>query len=475
MSKERNLDAGQEIFERAQADLVSGNIDVAERAFNYLLDRNKKNPDLWFFAGTCAMSKGYKTIAEKMFKECINRDARSVSAYNNLGNIYKEELKEKEAEKCFRKALEFFPKNASPELQKEISGIWNNLATLYVNNGTPDKAIEYCNNGLKYDTDNYKLLWNRSLAHLENSEWTQGWLDYEAGLKGEGKRKKRDYGVPEWDGTPGKTVVVYGEQGIGDEILFSSIIPDMAKDVNVILDCHPRLAGIFRNTWPHISVYGTRKEENPAWTKFEKIDYKISIGSIGRFYRNKNSDFPSHNGYLRSDKTLNDVYKNKLIKLGRKPKIGISWKGGYMATRKDLRSIPLVEWKDVFSLDADFISLQYTSEAEAEAKQAEEHFGIKIHHWKDAIDDYDETAGLVSELDLVISVCTSVIHLAGALNTPCYVLTPSRPAWRYGLKENTMIWYPSVHLYRQTGEDWVNVFKNVSEDACSLFQKNIAV
>lgn len=77
MSKERNLDAGQEIFERAQADLVAGNIDVAERAFNYLLDRNKTNPDLWFFAGTCAMTKGYKTIAEKMFKECINRDARS--------------------------------------------------------------------------------------------------------------------------------------------------------------------------------------------------------------------------------------------------------------------------------------------------------------------------------------------------------------------------------------------------------------
>src|SRR4030067_3020281 len=103
---EKNL-VGQEILERAQQDLVSGNLDVAERAFNYLLDRNKKNPDLWFFVGTCAMTKGYKALAEKMFKECIARDPKSVSAYNNLGYIYKDELKDHEAEKCFRKSLEF--------------------------------------------------------------------------------------------------------------------------------------------------------------------------------------------------------------------------------------------------------------------------------------------------------------------------------------------------------------------------------
>ncbi len=472
---EKNL-VGQEILERAQKDLIAGNIDVAERAFNYLLDRNRNNPDLWFFSGTCQMHRKYNAVAEMMFKKNISLDPNSVSAFNNLGIIYKDELREKEAEDCFMKALEKFPKEASPEVQQEIVGIWNNIATMYVNNGTPDKAIDFCNKGLKIDPDNKKVLWNRSLALLEKGEWEQGWKDYEAGHDDDGKRKKRNYGdIPKWDGSKGKTVIVYGEQGLGDEILFTSIIPDMMKVCNVILDCHPRLVRILQNTWPDIPIYGTRKEKEVTWHLRHKADAKISVGSLGQFFRNKESDFPQHTGYLIPDSGIVKKYSDKLKSLGSRPKIGISWKGGYMVTRKDLRTIPLTEWDEVFSLDADFISLQYTDNAEAEITEAEKKFGIKIHHWQEAIEDYDETAALVKSLDLVISVCTSVIHLSGALNVPCWVLTPSRPAWRYGIKSSRMSWYPSVVLYRQVKDGWSDVFKKVREDACNLFQKNIAI
>jgi len=472
---EKNL-VGQEILERAQKDLVEGNLDVAERAFNYLLDRNKNNPDLWFYSGTCLMQREFYSVAELMFNKCLELDKHSVAAYNNLGTLCKEQQRNEEAEVYFRKALQFFPKHCSEETEKEKAGIWNNLATLYVNNGTPDKAIEYCNNGLEYLPGNQKILWNRSLAHLEKGEWKKGWDDYESGHEDDGKRRKRDYlNVPIWDGTHGQTVIVYGEQGIGDEIMFSSMLPEMAKVCNVVLDCHPRLANIFRDSFQNIPVFGTRKEKQVEWHTRYKVDAKIAIGSLGQFFRNSEESFPKHSGYLVPDKSVVAKYKEKLSALGQRPKIGISWKGGYMKTRKDLRTVPLTQWDDLFSMDADFISLQYTAHAEKEIEEAEKKFGIKIHHWQDTVDDYDETAGLIGALDLVISVCTSVIHLSGAMNAPCFVLTPSKPAWRYGLKDKSMVWYPSVTLYRQTGSDWSDVMKNVKEDTCRLFQKNIAV
>lgn len=466
--------AGQEIIERAQKDLAEGNLDVAERAFNYLLDRNKGNPDLWFFSGTCAMQRGYRAQAEIMLKKCLSIDPGAVAAYNNLGSVYKEENRDKEAEECFRKAIKIFPKTKDEAVQREIADIWNNLATLYVNNGTPDKAIEYCNKGLEVEPNNTKLLWNKSLAELEKGDWKQGWKDYEADRDGK-KRKKRDYGdIPVWDGTPGKTVIVYGEQGIGDEILFMSMINDLKKKCNVIIDCHPRMANIFRDSFPDIPVYGTRKEEFTTWHNLYKVDAKIACGSLGQFFRNSDEDFPKHEGYLVADKAIVQKYKEKLAALGSRPKIGISWKGGYMSTRKDLRTIFLDKWRKIFEIDADFISLQYTHNAHKEAEEAEKLFGVKIHHWQDTIDDYDETAGLVKSLDLVISVCTSVIHLSGALNVPCFVLTPARPAWRYGIERRDMVWYPSVTLYRQTRDGWEDVMSNVKEDTCSLFQNRIA-
>ncbi len=472
---DKGREVAKELIETARLDLEKGNLDPAERCFNYLLDRNPKSPDLWFYAGTCQLQRGFLVVAEMMFKKCLELDKHSVAAYNNLGNMYKLQQRVEEAEKYFNLALKYFPKDADEEVQKELGGVYNNLATIYVSNGTPDKAIEYCEQGLKYTPTSPRLLWNRSLALLEKRQWAAGWYGYDAGFanSNEGKRKNKPYeqNYPVWDGTKGKTVVIYGEQGLGDEILFSSMLPEVMKDANVIIDAHPRLANIFRNSFPGIPVYGTRKEKETPWTELYTIDARIAVGSLGRFYRKTDGDFPKHNGYLKADKDISEKYRQRLAAMGSRPKIGISWKGGYLSTGKKLRSIPLEQWGPIFGLDADFISLQYTSEADVEAEAAENKFGIKIHHWQDVIDDYDETAGLVDNLDLLISVTTSIVHLFGAMGKPAWAMTPAKSNWNWGLSGTEMIWYPSVKLYRQTGEEWDTVIRQISEDACRLFQK----
>lgn len=459
----------KEIFERAIKDLQEGRIAEAEHGLNWLLDRKPDNPDLLFYLGTCLMKRGFFALPEMLLKKALEINPNGVSAWNNLGALLKDDNRIEEAEAAFRKALELYG-DGDP---KELSTMYSNLATLYVNAGNPQKALEYSDKAVELDAENQQARWNRGLAHLEMGLWKEGWEGYECGFVGS-KRKDKTYPIdlPVWDGTEGKNVIVYGEQGLGDEIMFASMIGELSKRANIVYDAHPRLADIMRTSFPEIPVYGTRKTDEMPWFKFHTYDAKISIGSLGKFFRNKAEDFPK-TPYLKADPVLSKKYKKKLSQC-KKPKIGISWKGGYKKTRKDLRSVTLEQLAPIFKFDADFFSLQYTPTAKEEVDAFCDSAGMAIHHWQPEIDNYDLTAALVDNLDLVISVCTSIVHLSGAMGKECWCLTPSQPAWRYGIAGD-MPWYDSVKLFRQEGEDWETTINKVYEGLCLRFQTAIAV
>jgi ADP-heptose:LPS heptosyltransferase len=187
------------------------------------------------------------------------------------------------------------------------------------------------------------------------------------------------------------------------------------------------------------------------------------MGTLPLFLRRRSSDFPSHTGYLKADARRVAYWKAMLATLPGRRKVGISWRGGLATTQRSFRSIPLAAWLPILStLGIDFVSLQYGEvDAELGVLRAS---GASLTHWQDAIDDYDETAALVSALDLVVSVQTAVVHLAGALGQRAKVLITAQPEWRYGAT-GSMIWYPSVRLYRQeTPGDWKPVIEAVRSD-----------
>jgi ADP-heptose:LPS heptosyltransferase len=131
--------------------------------------------------------------------------------------------------------------------------------------------------------------------------------------------------------------------------------------------------------------------------------------------------------------------------------------------------MPLADWAPLLALrGAMFVSLQYHSDAGEEVADLNRDLGLAVQHWPDALDDYDETAALVTALDAVVSVCTAVIHLGGGLGRPVRVIVPSSPEWRYGVRGDRMPWYPSVRLYRQAeAGDWSGVMARVAEDLCA--------
>jgi ADP-heptose:LPS heptosyltransferase len=165
-------------------------------------------------------------------------------------------------------------------------------------------------------------------------------------------------------------------------------------------------------------------------------------------FRSKPEDFPGK-PYLKADPERRIQWR-ALFDTLRKPVIGIAWTGGLNNTGKKKRSLKLEDLEPIFrSIDATWVSLEYR-DRDDEIQAFYEKTGIQIHQWKRATrtEDYDDTAGLVAELDLVVSVSTAVIHLAGALGKDCWVLVPNKPRWFY-LLEGEIPWYKSVKLFRQ--------------------------
>lgn len=385
---------------------------------------------------------------------------------NALGTCYKHENKTEEAREFFTKAQEGIPLNAD---------IQNNLGTLYINEGSPTKALEHLDLALALSPGHPQAAWNKSLAHLELGDYERGWATYDAGMDAK-VRAERNYAatpLPAWKGESGQVVVVYGEQGIGDEIMFASCLPDLiARSKQVVFDCHKKLHSLFANSFPGIDIYPTREDEMLTWpvladgkTLRYPFDSRIAIGSLPALLRPNIESFPG-TPYIKPPVEAEARWCARLANLSRRPKIGISWIGGHKRTRVEVRSTTLEQLLPILQQDADFISLQYT-ECSAEIAEFEAKHGIHIHQFNEAVQspNYADTAALVANLDLVITVCTSVVHLAGAMGVPTWVLTPSRPAWRYRLDIDYMPWYGrTVTLFRQqhNSVDWKPVVAEVA-------------
>lgn len=379
--------------------------------------------------------------------------------WNNMALCYQETEQPEEALKCFIKALSRNPNDTFA--LANISKLYNDL-------GEPLKAINCTDKALRLNPKLLEARYNKGISLLTLGQWKEGWEGYEHNLGKHKGRRERVYGtIPRWTGEKELTLIAYGEQGVGDEINFASCIPDLQKQNKVIIECDKRLENLFRRSF-NCDVYGTRYFKGGLeWPTKHPIDATVAFGSLPGHFRNADSDFPG-TPYLIPDPERVVMWRALLDSLGPKMKVGIAWTGGIRKTFRHLRSLTLKELSPIWRQDATFVCLQYKDAAD-EVAEVEAETGIKIHHWPHATmtKDMDDQVALMSQLDLVITVQQTAVHIGGALGVPTWAMIPKTPLWRYGLTGDKMPWYNSARLYRQK-KDWLFTIDEVAYDLKKL-------
>lgn len=433
-------------LERAKSLVQGGDPDGA---FDILDSVLKQNPSEVYalIMATSILDKARRHTTAYQFAERAVRLAPKISAtWTNYGRISEQLCQFEEAEKAFNMAVQLSGKPESLALNL------NNLAALYVTTGRWEQAIKTANDCLKVDPENKKAKGNLGVAQLAVKDWKNGWENYGQILGSDHRKiiKYRSKDEPEWDGTPDKTVVIYGEQGLGDELSFASMVPDAIRICKkVIIDCDDRLEGIFKRSFPKAKIYGTRNKHEIAWDKEDcNPDYSIAIGQLGKIFRNSDSDFTG-DPYLVPDKERHVMWR-EYFKTKPSPVIGIAWSGGLPWTGDRYRRWTLDKLQPLFdSVNAHWVCLEY-KDAE---KEINSFAGAEINQYKYATltKNYDDTAGLVSACDLVIGMQTSVCHLAAAMGIETWVFSNvMTPQWRYGKAEDdTVPWYSSMKVFKQ--------------------------
>lgn len=442
------------IYKRARELIDSDDIERADKILN---DHLLKNPDdALALAMVVEIMKKAKRIpaAYHLAKRVTELRPDRAEAWCSLGGAAQGLWRLDEAIGHYKRAQQL----AVSRNQKAL--YTNNIASTMLDSGSFVKSESVCREAFKFDSNDMSVRHNLGLSLLGQRKWKEAWPFYSASV-GSKARLKVKYKKPEeptWDGSKGKIVAVYGEQGLGDEICAASMLPDVIRDSSrVIVDCDHRLQGLFRRSFPQASVHGTRWKPGDWKAEADTIEASIAGFEVGQFYRNSDADFPG-TPYLVPCPDRLAMWK-ALWAGKKKPVIGIAWNGGIWQNASIYRELPLNEWKPIFeAIDAHWVSLQYR-----DAEKEIEGTPVVQYPFATLTNDYDDTAALVASCDLVIGMQTSVCHLAGALGVPVWTMIPKTSQWRYGEEYTGVPWYRSMSLYRQK-TTWAPVVKQIAED-----------
>ena len=464
-----------DVISRLSQAFEAGQHDQVEELLYPALDQYPGVAPLWFFAGNV----NFRLKSAAMALACYNRSNELETNPHVMANMAA----------CYRRLnltdLGIVVAKRALTLDPNCLPALVNLGGMSVNEGDPGPGIQALEKALPL-TEEHAARWNLGLLYLEAGRFAEGFDLYASGRGYE--RLIRTYPVP---GRPepillepeheraGKTLVVWGEQGIGDELMFGTLLEEARQDFGrVILDCHPRLARLHATAHPTIELRPTRKlvPELATWPAREdaQIDYKAPIGDLARLYRRSPGDFkPARRIEANRQEALG--YRQRLVAhTGDRKLIGLAMRGGVISTARLMRSVRMEDLEPLFEqTDACFVSLDY-EDMSALATQIQERYGRDRFHWFPSILyawDYDHTAALVAATDMTVTVCQSVAHLSALMGHPTRVLTPTRVAWRYGLEGESWYWYPGADakLYRQErGDSWARVVAKVVADINQL-------
>ena len=333
----------------------------------------------------------------------------------------------------------------------------------------PREGLDFIDRALLLRPDSGPLHQLRSVLLLVSGSISEGWDEFDYGTQNKNRSLAQRYPYPMWSGQPlaGKTILIYGEQGLGDEILFASCLPDLlAQGARCVVQCDPRLEALFTRSFPPAKVRGAQRTDDVAWLESEEpIDYQTPVGSLPRYVRRRLEDFPQRNAFLVAAPERRQHWRKVLDSHTEELKVGIVWRSKVVDPLRARAYTTLDQWASLLHMPGvTFVNLQYDDcTQELAALPADVRSKIMLPADINLHDDIDDVGALIAELDLVITVGTVVYNLAGAVGTPTWLLRRFEADW-VALGTDKIPWYPSVEVFRQLRpRDWSSVYATASQ------------
>jgi cytochrome c-type biogenesis protein CcmH/NrfG len=427
--------AAQQLLEKGVALHRVGNLQEAATCYNQILNRDPNNPGVLYLLGDISVRQGCNGIGINLLKNSIAMKP-SPEAYTALGVAYRHENYYAQAEMAWRDGLKL----------QETAELYNNIASIYSDHGEPDKALGLVEKSLALAPGNPNARWNKALALLTAQRWDEAWEHHDCRFDPnvQSISTRRNLECPLWDGSRVGHLAVHGEQGLGDEVMFMSMLAEALQRCDKMsIEVAPRLMDLVQRSFPTVEVYGTEAALRKWGAPFDAV---VPLGSLGTFFRHQNTDFPG-TPYLVPDPERVEHWRRQFAMQGPRPFIGVAWQGGTKETRIQQRTVSANSLS--FCKRGTAISLQYGDHAQAQALEQ----GY-LYYPESRGADLDDLAAMVAACDAVVTVAQTLVHVAGAVGVPTHVLTPLHSSWRYGMGD-TMPWYNSVQLHRQKkADDW---------------------
>jgi|SRR5579859_717665 len=398
--------------------------------------------------GVALRELGRPAEAEASYREALRLRPDYPEAHNNLGNVLSDLDRLTEAEASYREALRLLPD--CPEIHNNLGGALSDL-------GCTAEALACYETALAIRPDDVSAHFGRSRVLLLRGEYAEGWREFEWRWRGGTAEeiKLRGFAEPQWQGenVAGKTLLLHAEQGFGDTLQFCRYASLVGATARVILEVQPPLVRLC-STLAGVAQVVARGERLPAF------DLHCPLMSLPLAVRTTLNTIPSGVPYLAADPELVAEWRERLAGLDGL-RVGLVWAGSLrlepeLSAIDRRRSITLAMMAPLGEASGvNFISLQKGAPA---AQSANATLGLALYDFTANLRDFADTAALIEALDLVISVDTSVAHLAGALGKPIWLLNRFDTCWRWLLDRDDSPWYPQLRQFRQPGPgDWNSV------------------
>lgn len=385
--------------------------------------------------------------AEAFFRRALAAQPRFAEAQNNLGNALRQQNRADEAVEAFERALALSPANAE---------ILNNLGAAEQSRNRLEQAMVSFRKAIEVAPMHAEAHVNLGLCLLTLGRLREGWPEYDHRWRADLRTLRREFGVPAWTGVEpvrDKVVLLHAEQGLGDSIQFLRYVPHVAAlGAKVVLEVQPELLDLL-DGHPAVSHLCARGAPLPAF------DLHCPLMDLPRAFGTTVETIPPVDAYLRARPPAIDRWRERLAALPR-PWVGMVWSGNPRHRNDHNRSLSLPFLLAALEgFQGSLLSLQKEPRTEDLPRLRA---STAIIDLSPEIRDFHDTSAVMAQLDLVLSVDTSVAHLAGALGRPTWVLLPFCPDWRWMLGREDSPWYPGMRLLRQASPgDWTAPLREV--------------